>query len=152
MSVVSNFVGGISPEQFSEKALNQNKGFNTDDTAFSDLLERQMNSEKTSENNWLNMFGYNPVQGDAGINIEVLSSMMSPVKAISSDYEMNEDVTTSEMLTFLTSPFDLKNSLNFNNHGFMNFAQKQAAGFYNKCASNVITNLSEFVEDTLKIS
>ena len=71
---------------------------------------------------------------------------IAPIQAID-----ETEIGTSEMVAFLTKPFDSPSALE-HNLGLLDFAKKQASNFYNKCASNVITNLSEFVEDSLKLS
>ncbi len=40
----------------------------------------------------------------------------------------------------------------FKQTGYDNFARRHAAEFYGKCAGNVVINLSEFVNDTIKIN
>ena len=68
-------------------------------------------------------------------------------------FDMNNDgdVTTSEVVTFFSS------LLNNNSQGqnarseLFDFAKKQAADFYNKYSKNVVSNLTELVDDIKRV-
>ena len=153
--MASSYIGIVQPNGLGGKGTGIPSGVNLDDSTFSDLLEKQMNTE-SSDNNWLSLMCTQPVQGiqNNGFDIQDLINSSNKIQNDVQNFDINkdEDITTSEMLTFLSSPFDTHNHKNHLNHDFLDFAKKQAANFYNKCASNVITDLTEFVEDTLKLS
>ena len=153
MSLVSNIVNAIPAKVNAQGEVQVNIDLN--DKTFSNLLEKQLNVQHQPDSNLMQTFGINTTFGNSsGINIQdlVSSSINKAEDALSKVEAIGEDILgSSEMVAFLTKPFDSKGSLE-HNLGLMNFAKKHAAGFYNKCASNVVTNLAEFVEDTLNLS
>ena len=147
MSIVSNNIGAIQ-QNIGNKA-GQNSNVDLSDKTFSDLLDKQMDMKN---------FSIPPIFGapsgftEGGTNIIDLISSVHQKGGVEQVAKIDDsDIGTSEMVAFLTKPFDSHAALERNNM-LMDFAKKQASNFYNKCASNVITNLSEFVEDSLKLS
>ena len=157
MSLVSNFIGGISSVGVGgQKPLQQ---LDLNDTTFSDLLEKQMETKPKEESN--NIFA--SLGMPAGMQIEnvdfsekvqdqmeALGSQQAPEKVNETNIlDLNGDgnVTTSEAVTFFTSLLDNSNLGNDNGSQLFDFARKQASNFYNKYSKNVVTDVKEFVED-----
>lgn len=150
MSLVSNFVGGISASQFGGSGK-VSPDFDLNDTTFSDLLEKQLNTKPESDSSGIaGMLGM-----PSGFPIEN-ADFAEPVESIESaaqvdnqGIEQEDGTTTSEMLTFYSSMLD-NNLENQNSHTrIFDFARKQAANFYQKYSGNIVTDLQEFVSDAL---
>lgn len=157
MSLVSNFIGGIS--SVGVGGQNPLQQLDLNDTTFSDLLEKQMETKPKEESN--NIFA--SLGMPAGMQIEnvdfsekvqdqmeALGSQQAPEKVNETNIlDLNGDgnVTTSEAVTFFTSLLDNSNLGNDNRSQLFDFARKQASNFYNKYSKNVITDVKEFVED-----
>ena len=155
MSLVSNFIGGIS--SVGVGGLNPSQNLDLNDTTFSDLLEKQMEVKPKEENN--NIFA--SLGMPAGMKIEsvdfsekvqdqmeILGEKMTSEKANETnmlDLDGDGSVTTSETVTFFTSLLD--NSNLGSNSQLFDFAKKQASNFYNKYSRSVVTDVKEFVED-----
>ena len=155
MSLVSNFIGGIS--SVGVGGLNPLQNLYLNDTTFSDLLEKQMEVKPKEENN--NIFA--SLGMPAGMKIEsvdfsekvqdqmeILGEKMTSEKANETnmlDLDGDGSVTTSEAVTFFTSLLD--NSNLGSNSQLFDFAKKQASNFYNKYSRSVVTDVKEFVED-----
>lgn len=155
MSLVSNFIGGIS--SVGVGGLNSSQNLDLNDTTFSDLLEKQMEVKPKEENN--NIFA--SLGMPAGMKIEsvdfsekvqdqmeILGEKMTSEKANETnmlDLDGDGSVTTSEAVTFFTSLLD--NSNLGSNSQLFDFAKKQASNFYNKYSRSVVTDVKEFVED-----
>ena len=147
MSIVSNHIGAI-PSNFGNK-VGENSNTDLSDKTFSDLLDKQMNAQ---DSNISSVFGMPAGFTETGTNIIDMISSVSHKGNVEQINKIDDsDIGTSEMVAFLTKPFDSHSALEHNNL-LMDFAKRQASNFYNKCASNVVTNLSEFVEDSLKLS
>lgn len=161
MSLVSNFIGGISSVGIG--GLNPLQNLDLNDTTFSDLLEKQMEVKPKEENN--NIFA--SLGMPAGMKIEnvdfsekvqdqmeSLGDKMTPEKANETnilDLDGDGNVTTSEAVTFFTSLLDNSNFGNDSKSQLFDFAKKQASNFYNKYSRNVVTDVKEFVEDIQNI-
>ena len=159
MSLVSNFIGGIS--SVGGGGLNPSQNLDLNDTTFSDLLEKQMEVKPKEENN--NIFA--SLGMPAGMKIEsvdfsekvqdqmeILGEKMTSEKANETnmlDLDGDGSVTTSEAVTFFTSLLD--NSNLGSNSQLFDFAKKQASNFYNKYSGSVVTDVKEFVEDIQNI-
>ena len=155
MSLVSNFIGGIS--SVGGGGLNPSQNLDLNDTTFSDLLEKQMEVKPKEENN--NIFA--SLGMPAGMKIEsvdfsekvqdqmeILGEKMTSEKPNETnmlDLDGDGSVTTSEAVTFFTSLLD--NSNLGSNSQLFDFAKKQASNFYNKYSRSVVTDVKEFVED-----
>ena len=155
MSLVSNFIGGIS--SVGVGGLNPSQNLDLNDTTFSDLLEKQMEVKPKEENN--NIFA--SLGMPAGMKIESvdfsekvqdqmesLGDKMTSEKANETnmlDLDGDGSVTTSEAVTFFTSLLD--NSNLGSNSQLFDFAKKQASNFYSKYSRSVVTDVKEFVED-----
>lgn len=154
---MSNFIGGISSVGIGGQNPLQQLDLN--DTTFSDLLEKQMETKPKEESN--NIFA--SLGMPAGMQIEnvdfsekvqdqmeALGSQQAPEKVNETNIlDLNGDgnVTTSEAVTFFTSLLDNSNLGNDNRSQLFDFARKQASNFYNKYSKNVVTDVKEFVED-----
>ena len=148
MSIVSNTIGSILNTV--KQAAETKSDYDLDDKTFSNLLDKQM--QASPEKNWFDQFHPSPqISGIDGIDIQDLITSSHQQKQTISDKNKTEEIGSAEMVAFLSKPFD-SFSVSGNNTGLMNFAKKHAANFYNKCASNVVTDLTEFVEDTLSLS
>ena len=162
MSLVSNFIGGISSSQFGgAKGLAQS--FDLNDTTFSDLLEKQMQVKpKEDENNIFGMLGIpagfeiEPVdfsekaidQTEAvGAKTEVEQSEDSSQSYSPFDLNKDGEVTNSEMMTFFSSLLDSGDEGKEARSEVFDFAKKQAANLYNQYSKSVVTDIKEFVED-----
>ena len=169
MSLVSNYIGGIgfNPE------INGNNGvtsqFDLNDTTFAELLEKQLNNNinnQTPANNIIDGLGMPP-----GIEIEPLEgtefsntvqdqmeAMGEKTNSIETDnstnpFDMNGDgdVTTSEAVTFFTSLLDIGTDGQNARSELFDFAKKQATDFYNKYSKNVVSNLTDLVDDIKRV-
>ena len=148
MSIVSNTVGSIINTV--KQAAEPKSEYDSDDKTFSNLLDKQM--QASPEKNWFDQFYPSPqISGIDGIDIQDLITSAHQQKSKVTDTNKTEEIGSAEMVAFLSRPFD-SYSVSGGNTGLMNFAKKHAANFYNKCASNVVTDLAEFVEDTLSRS
>lgn len=157
MSLVSNFIGGISSVGVGgQKPLQQ---LDLNDTTFSDLLEKQMETKPKEENN--NIFASLGMPAGMQIeNVDFSEKVQDQMEALGNEnapekvnetnmLDLNGDgnVTTSEAVTFFTSLLDNSNLGNDNRSQLFDFARKQASNFYNKYSKNVVTDVKEFVED-----
>ena len=150
MSLVSNNIGAIASKIGKPDASQQN--MDLEDKTFSDLLDKQMNIQDAPNETTLSSLEAPAAISTNGTNlIDLLSSIKQTQNYDFPDFSEQDDLGSAEMVAFLTKPFDSRSSLE-NNHGLMDFAKKQASNFYNKCASNVVVDLKEFIEDTLKHS
>lgn len=151
MSLVSNFVGGISAAQFGGSGK-VSPDFDLNDTTFSDLLEKHINTkpenEATGIAGMLGMPSGFPIENADFAESDEMIKAASQIenKGIASE---ENNTTTSEMLTFYSSMLD-NNLENQNSHNrIFDFARKQAANFYHKYSGNIVTDLQEFVSDAL---
>ena len=155
MSLVSNYIGTISPSQFVKGSPATE--FDLNDTTFSDLLDKQMqgiNSQSDGLEGTLGSIGIPSGFQIQDLNpTELTEKAFDQVEAVGEKIKTQTDnspltekeTTSSEILTFFSSLLDTpQNSTDSN---LMNFARKQAANFYGKYSQNVITNVNEFVED-----
>lgn len=155
MSLVSNFIGGISSTGIA--GLGQNQNFDLNDTTFSDLLEKQMQIKPKEENN--NIFASLGIPAGMQIeNVDFSEKVQNQMEILGKDtdservenvnpIDLNNDgqVTTSEAVTFFTSLLD--NNQDSARSELFDFAKKQASNFYNKYSKSVVTDIQEFVED-----
>lgn len=151
MSLVSNFVGGISAAQFGGSGK-VSPDFDLNDTTFSDLLEKHLNTKPENETSgiagMLGMPSGFPIENADFAEPEEMVKATNQVENQDISTEEN-DTTTSEMLTFYSSMLD-NNLENQNSHTqIFDFARKQAANFYQKYSGNMVTDLQEFISDAL---
>ena len=144
MSIVSNFAGGISPTQFGNINTVTN-GINIDDTTFSDILNKQKSTTQKE-------------QGvPAGMTLEELSwsNNTTPIQEIGSSIDIkaikDEDLTTSEITTFYSSVMDKNFNDAHNQDEIFDFVKRNATSAYGKFARTPVTDLKEFVTDSLKL-
>ncbi len=165
MSLVSNFIGGIG-------GINPNGGisgispqFDLSDTTFSELLEKQLNSQDEIDagsglTGTLGIPAGMQIDGMDGKEFTETAFDQAEALGAKTDGEKEEEnrnnimdlnndgeVTNSEMLTFFTSLLDNDSSGQQARSELFDFARRQAADFYNQHSKNVITNISEFVDD-----
>ncbi len=171
MSTVSNFVGSISPEMFGDSINKAVQNVDMEDTTFSDMLEKQINNIKNQATFDITKdlglpSGVNIIDlaesalPQNNINIKMGDNNMSEsVKPVNETDEsvsryMNEpkNMSTSEVVTFFNSLFDSKPSMaDTETNGLFDYEKKLAAGEYSKYAKNIVTDLSEFVTDTIRM-
>ena len=165
MDLVSNFAGEISSSQFSNKTQGANPNLDPNDNTFENLLEKQLNNKV--EDNFLNSTNNSGMIsgisiGDfdrkiqsAGMNTEInaLNAVKNLDQAELEKFNSGKDFSTSEVLTFFPSLFNSKPTLTQTNlSGLFEFERKMAANSYGKYSRSIITDLNEFVVDTLKLS
>lgn len=157
MDLISNFAGTISASQFSEKSKSALSDIDFNDNTFGEILEKQMNN--TIQDNKIN------IQENLGIpsgmniaELEGLSPVLNtnPIQKIDNyniRFQSDEKFSTSEILAFFPSLFDSKPTLAQNTtNGLFDFEKKLAANSYGKYSRSVVTDVSEFVTDALKLS
>ena len=155
MSYIPNYNNIISSDYSIKNKNNINFDF-LNDNHFAQLLNERIN-HYGEQNNWLSLFGIEatkPIFENSGFNIQDLISSVNQVGSYIQKIDLNpiNQITTSEMMTFMSSPFDSHNSENHSNNNIFNYIKRSAVNTYNKCASSAITNLTEFVKDAMKIS
>lgn len=168
MNIVSNFVGSLSPEMFGNSINGMTQSVDLGDTTFADLLEKQINNAvQKDKTDFTNGFGIpsvpNVVDTDGtfsqlnvntkqGENNDMFESVKPVNESEGSVFKDVKDMSTSEVVTFFDSLFDSKPKLTDTSLSeLFEFEQKIAAGKYDKYAKNVITDLSEFVTDTIRM-
>ena len=164
MSLVSNFIGGISGLNGITNGQNVTSvGLDINDTTFAELLKKQLSAaEETQPSSGLaGTFGI-----PAGMQIDGMDGTEFSEKAFDqaealdakSDNDENNqnnimdlnndgDVTSSEMLTFFSSLLDNNTAGQEARSELFDFARKQAANFYNKYSKDVVSNLEDLVSD-----
>ena len=168
MSLVSNFVGNISSIGLNN-GVSSTPSFDLNDTTFSELLEKQLNKSSQVQNSSTNLIdglGMPP-----GIQIENLDgtdfseTAQDQVEAVgekidttetdntTNPFDMNNDgdVTTSEVVTFFSSLLDNNSQGQNARSELFDFAKKQATDFYNKYSKNVVSNLTDLVDDIKRV-
>ena len=167
MNLVSNFVGSISPSMFGNSAQTISQDIDLKDNTFSDMLEKQIQKNIEQEKpNFIESLGLpdglNISEFDGTIpqfsikNIKQIDNI-APINEIEktelSNFKNAKDMSTSEVLTFFNSLFESKPTLTDTARtGLFDFERKVAASSYGKYARNIVTDLSEFVSDALKLS
>ena len=150
MNLVSNFAGEISASMFNGNSQGVTQSLDMDNKTFENLLEKQMQNKIDN----INMYDI-----PAGLNIgdiDGYDNQVNTVKTVDSaetgKFSNNENYSTSEVLTFFPSVFDSKPNLTGATNKLFDFERKIAATSYGKGARNIVTDISEFVIDALKIS
>ena len=166
MDLVSSYIGDISSSLFEAQQKVLTSGVNLNDKTFSEILETQMQKilDETKQN-MLNgagvLSGINIGDYDGRIpEFELVQAPdLNAVKSISDNQNSafenlpsENDYSASEVLTFFPSLFSSKPTMTENTlNSLYNFEKKNAANSYEKCSRNVITDLGEFVTDTIKL-
>ena len=162
MSLVSNFIGGISATNFGNISDVSNS-FDLNDTTFSDILNKQMATD--DENISQGISGLLGVPAGFIIDgIDYSEKVIDQLEAsgeqlkiendgslINSDFNENSEMTTSEVATFFTSLLENDFAHNKQHSDLFNFAQKQASNLYYKFGRTMVMNLEEFVSDAKEI-
>lgn len=164
MNLVSNYIGAILPNQIEGAVQGITQGINAVENGFEELLAKQM--EKIPEQININISGN--IGMPSGLNIGDFDTAnpilqnegMNPVNKVNEidnsgmpDFKNIKDMTTSEVVTFVTSLFDNKPTLTqTTDTGLFSFERKLAANTYGKYAKGLVTDLQDFVADTLKLS
>ena len=146
MNLASNFIGNISSSQFGGN-IGLKPDMDLDDKTFSNILDDKMN---VNQANPIENIG--APQGFNILDLETNNTNIGSVNKISETVNDLKDMTTSELITFITSPLEKVLASHNTHNQLYNFARKHAANFYEKHAGNVVTNLGEFVSDALKLS
>ena len=169
MSLVSNFIGGISGISLGNNTVTPN--FDLNDTTFSELLEKQLNTTDKTEglSNSLGTLGIPAgLQIDGMNGAEFTETAFDQAEALGAktDAEKSEeenqtnniidlnndgDVTSSEIRTFFGSLLDGGSTGQEARSELFDFAKKQAANLYDKYSKNVVTNLNDFVSDVKEL-
>ena len=168
MDLVSNFVGIVSPSLFGENNTQGiSQGYDLGDKTFADLLEKQMrqNIEQNKPNfietlglpTGFNITDLIDSQNQTAVNTE---NAFDKIKAVNetenqsmTNLSTKKENSTSEVLTFFNSLFDSKPTLtDTSKSNLFDLERRIAAGSYGKYAKNIVTNLGEFVTDTLKLN
>ena len=155
MSLVSNYIGGISGAQLNNGSK-ISVNFDMDNSTFEELLMKQMEA-KTSEtqNSILDSLGVPP-----GLNIEVMeipnnedfNSIIKPVVQINNDNLIdNKDISSSEYSNLFNSFLGKGTDFLHVKDNLLDFAKKNATQMYNKYSGSVITGIEEFVADALHL-
>ena len=157
MDLLSNYPSVQSLDILGTNEQN-NSYSNLGDSTFSDLLTKQMESQM-NENN---QNAINNLSIPNAVNIADLVTMsnarpdigaVSDIEIIDFNNLKNPDLlsTTSEVLTFFPSVFQTKPSLtDTNDTGLFSFERKLAATTYNKFGKSFVSDINDFVVDTLK--
>ena len=154
-TMLSKAVEGNNQEVTTQVDLNDN--------TFSNLLDKQLNNQlEQNENNFIDNLG---IPSISGLNLgefdgHVIDGQLNEVRKIdSSDNKLSakfasgKDFSMEEVLTLFNPLFESKPSMAENtNNGLFDFERKTAANQYSKYAKNIVTDISEFVTDALKIS
>lgn len=155
MNLVSNFAGLISPNMFGENSQSLKPSIDINDRTFADMLEKQLQNEiEQNKPNFVEMLGL-PTGLDIS-NFENQQMNLDSINKIQETANAGLDNTpknpsTSEILTFFSSLFENKPTLtDTSRNGLFDFERKTAANSYDKYARNIVTNLGEFVSDTIK--
>ena len=150
MSLVSNFIGGISSSQIAG-IVNGNDSFDLNNTTFSDLLKKQMEVKPTE--GALNIMDF--LGMPSGMQIKDFNPQEVQTQTVGETSEIdnsNQERTTSETVTFYNSLLnnDIENQTAHS--GVFDFARRQAANLYNKYSRDVICDVQEFAEDLRQFS
>ena len=162
MSLVSNFIGGISSSQFGN-ALGVSNNFDLNDSTFADILNKQMETQPTQEPQ--NILGQLGIPAGFQIDgIDFAETALDQIEAVGEkigiekedfnnlfDTNKDNEITTSEVATFFTSLLEKNTTGQENRSELFDFAQKQASNMYNKFAKSMVTTLEEFVTDAREI-
>lgn len=153
MSLVESLVNKIATQGLGgiTKPLN----FDMDDDTFAKLLEKQLNSNSTSQTNgMLGNFG-----APAGLMIEPLEgtdyaeALQDQIDAIgennlSRDEYINQPIEFKDidMGDYFSNLLKVSSETN-QNSDFLNFAKKQASNAYNAFSKHFVEDMSDFIND-----
>ena len=162
MDLVSNLASTMLAKAIEGNSTETTSQVNLNDKTFANLLDKQLNNQlEQNGQNLVNNLGIPYISGIDmgdldGHNISQLNKIQ-PVDSYNKDlfnkYESGKDFSMEEVLTLFNPLFDSKPSMaDTSNSGLFDFERKTAASQYSKYAKNIITDLSEFVTDALKIS
>ena len=162
MDLVSNLASTML-----SKAIEGNKEVTSqvdlNDNTFANMLDKQLNNQlEQNGQNFINNLGIPSISGlDLGeLDGHNLESQFKAIKPtddldinLQAKYNSGKDFSMEEVLTLFNPLFDTKPLMaETTNNGVFNFERKTAANFYNRYAKNIITDISEFAENALKIS
>ena len=155
MNLVSNFAGLISPNMFGESSQSLKPSMDINDRTFADMLEQQLQKEiEQNKPNFVEMLGL-----PTGLDISNFENQQMSLDNVNKIQEVGgtgmdstpKNPSTSEVLTFFSSLFENKPTLtDTSRSGLFEFERRVAANSYDKYARNIVTNLGEFVSDTIK--
>lgn len=167
MDLVSNFIGGISPNTFGINNIGVASNAVSGDKTFADMLEEQINKQTeqskisiTDNSLFPNGVYIGDFDGPSPAFDVQTSNKADTIKHVNefenadmSNYKDVKDMSSSEILTFFKSIFDNKPTItDTSNSKFFEFERKIAANQYSKYSRNIVTNLGEFVSDAIKHS
>ena len=155
MSLVSNFIGGISATQFNG-GNKVSVNFDMDNSTFEELLMKQMDAKSTETHNSI----FDSLGVPPGLNIEVLNipenedvnPLLKPIEQMDNANLMsNDDISSSEYSNLFNSFLGKGTDFLNVNNDLLDFAKKNATQMYNKYSGSVITGIEEFVSDALHL-
>ena len=161
MDLVSNYIGELAKSKMEGHSTGVSSGIDLNDNTFSNLLEKQLNN--TIDNTQTSQISDFSIPsgldiGDFDGNIpnfnyaERISSSQETADFNYNRLKNAKDYSVSEILTFFPSLFDMKPSLTETvNNGLYDFERKMAASSYGHYAKSIITDLKEFITDTVKV-
>lgn len=162
MDLVSNLANTMLSKAIEGGSQENTAQIDLNDNTFSNLLNKQLNNPpEQNGNNFIDTLGIPTI---SGINLGELDGhnfgQMDLVKPVSefdnvqSDkFNSGKDFSMEEVLTLFNPLFETKPSIaDTSTNGLFDFERKTAANLYNRYAKNIVTDLSEFVSDALKIS
>lgn len=162
MDLVSNLANTVLSKAMEGNSQENTAQIDLNDETFSNLLDKQLNNRL--EQNGKNFVDTLGIPSISGINLGEYdghnigqTDLVQPVNefdnAQSEKFKSGKDFSMEEVLTLFSPIFESKpNMAEVTNNGIFDFERKTAANLYNRYAKNVITDLSEFVSDALKIS
>ena len=133
------------------------------DNTFANMLDKQLNNQlEQNGQNFIETLGIPSISGIDlgeldGHNLESHFNAIKPVDDLEVDqqakFNSGKDFSMEEVLTLFNPLFESKPTMaDTANSGLFDFERKTAANQYSKYAKNIITDISEFVTDALKIS
>ena len=163
MDLVSNLANTVLSKAMEGASQENTAQFDLNDNTFSNLLDKQLNNQlEQNGKNFIDNLGIPSISGINlsefdGHNFGQQSDLVKPVSefdnAQSEKFNSGKDFSMEEVLTLFNPLFESKPTMaETTNNGLFDFERKTAANLYNRYAKNIVTDLSEFVSDALKIS
>ncbi len=162
MDLVSNLASTMLSKAIEGNSTETTSQVDLNDKTFANLLDKQLNNNlEQNGQNFINTLGIPSISGlDLGDLDGHKINELTEVKPVDSfdknmfnKYNSGKDFSMEEVLTLFNPVFETKPTMaDTANSGLFDFERKTAANQYSKYAKNIVTNLSEFVSDALKIS
>ena len=163
MDLVSNLASTMLSKAMEGNSSEVTTQIDLGDNTFSNLLDKQLNNRlEQNEQNFINNLGIPSISGIDlgeldGHNLESQFNAIKPTEGLDIDqqakFNTGKDFSMEEVLTLFNPLFETKPTMaETTNNGLFDFERKTAANLYDRYAKNVVTDISEFVTDALKIS